>query len=135
MPLMMSGLIRNSRQVSDFSVPCYQIAVSGGGIATPSGVSWLGADKNIKVPAPVHLLLQAKPLINTADPDILVDILVDNHGTMTTYIDPGSIGYVEGIAIVSNNSRCTGYAPPSAQTAIRSPQGTLYTPGAGRISS
>lgn len=92
---------------AQFYASCYQITVSGGGSATPSGVLFPGAYKN-------------------TDPGILVDI----HQKMSTYVDPGPTVYAGGVSKTPGNSKCTGQAAsegPGGKPAT----GVPYVPGSG----
>lgn len=72
---------------AQFYPSCYQITVTGGGSANPSGVLLPGAYKN-------------------TDPGILVDI----HQKLSSYIDPGPTVYAGGVSKTPGASKCTGQA-------------------------
>lgn len=77
---------------------CYQISVTGGGSANPPTVTFPGAYK-------------------ASDPGILVNI----HGSMSTYIAPGPAVYAGGVTRTPGSGQCLGCeqtcAPGSAPSA------------------
>ena len=98
---------------AQFYMTCYQLQITGGGSASPAGVSIPGA-------------------YSAQDPGILVNI----HGAMNGYTAPGPAVYsggstkVAGSACTGCESTCKPGSGPSG-TAISGPEPTSSDPGSG----